>query len=54
LYFRRRLQLGARVEVIFAAMIRRHPHEAARIRRLRHWMMARDATELPTMGAASS
>lgn len=53
-YFRRRLQLGARVEVIFAAMIRRHPHEAARIRRLRHWMMTRDAADLPSIGAASS
>jgi hypothetical protein len=42
------------VEVIFAALIRRHPHEAARIRRLRHWMMTRDAAELPSIGAASS
>src|SRR3954454_11809065 len=45
-YFLRRLQLGARAEVLLAAMIRRHPHDAARIRRLRHWMMRREASEV--------
>ncbi len=50
-YFRRRLQLGSRVEVILAAMIRRHPHEAARIRRLRHWMMRADANQLGSVQA---
>jgi hypothetical protein len=52
-YFLRRLKLGNRVEVILAAMIRRHPHEASRIRRLRHWMMRTDAAELGTVRATS-
>ena len=52
-YFRRRLQLGNRVEVILAAMIRRHPHDAARIRRLRHWMMRHDAAALNSASATA-
>jgi len=52
-YFLRRLQLGNRMEVILAAMIRRHPHDAVRIRRLRHWMMRADAAELGSVRATS-
>ncbi|MCU1676028.1 MAG: hypothetical protein JWM93_786 [Frankiales bacterium] len=52
-YFFRRLQLGSRVEVLLAAMIRRHPHDAARIRRLRHWMMQTQAAEISAVQATS-
>ncbi len=52
-YFRRRLQLASRVEVILAAMIRRHPRDAVRIRRLRHWMMRADAAQLGAVQVTS-
>lgn len=52
-YYRRRLQLGTRIETVLAALIRRHPHDAARIRRLRHWMMRNDAADATSVRAAN-
>lgn len=47
LYFRHRLGPAGRAEAAFALLLRRHPHDTARLLRLRRWMSRRDAATAP-------